>query len=154
MVASVILNIPKFLEARLEEVANLHNLTFLPIILRQTVLLILLLSFLVRWKTDLRRRMWQNRLWSTMWLSSGSIPTTSTITFIGRGEQLFFFTTMPSGWDRGARTQSGRPTRAGTFWGVPNVWLRSSACNDLSVPWDYLAVCSLVDGGGWVQLTF
>ena len=57
MVASVILNIPKFLEARLEEVADLDNLSFLPIILKQTVLLVLLLSFLVRWKTDLRKRM-------------------------------------------------------------------------------------------------
>ena len=57
MVASVILNIPKFLEARLEEVVDLDNLSFLPIILKETVLLALLLSFLVRWKTDLRRKM-------------------------------------------------------------------------------------------------
>ena len=45
MVASVILNIPKFLEARLEEVVDLHNLTFLPIILKQTILLISLFFF-------------------------------------------------------------------------------------------------------------
>ena len=57
MVASVILNIPKFLEARLGEGGDLDNLSFLPIILKQTVLLVLLLSFLVRWKTDLRGRM-------------------------------------------------------------------------------------------------